>query len=264
MLVSLWAPSVHFSREADRRTRCRNNLHQLAIAFACYEDAHGVYPPGFTTNVARGQATAEVAWGTFVLPFIEEASLYRQYDFNRPAWDGANLTLSQRYIQQYECPSQGTGNKIVELGGKKLALTSYQPCWGSHPAKQQGLCGRNSSVSIRHIRDGASQTFCLAEVLSADKAGVPRRCDRPIPNFWAGAARKARCPVVWVGSGTQLPMNTILPGFRSAVFGSRHRGGAFFALCDGQVRFISENVDFTTYQALSTVRGAEVIDDRDY
>ena len=52
------------------------------------------------------------------------------------------------------------------------------------------------------------------------------------------------------------------------VFGSRHSGGAFFALCDGSIRFIYDTVDSAnpdsvpyrpgTYQALSTRAGGEV------
>lgn len=41
--------------------------------------------------------------------------------------------------------------------------------------------------------------------------------------------------------------------------GSYHVGGAQFALGDGSVRFISQNINMTTYRALSTRAGAEVI-----
>ncbi len=41
-------------------------------------------------------------------------------------------------------------------------------------------------------------------------------------------------------------------------FRSAHTGGAHFALADGSVQFISENVDQTLYQALSTRAGGEV------
>jgi uncharacterized protein DUF1559 len=47
-------------------------------------------------------------------------------------------------------------------------------------------------------------------------------------------------------------------------FNSKHEGGGFFLFCDGQVRFLSENIDTTTYRSLSTVMGNELIDDEDY
>jgi len=54
-----------------------------------------------------------------------------------------------------------------------------------------------------------------------------------------------------------------LAGYQSG-FGTRHEGGAFFAFVDGQVRFISENIDFRTYRHLLTASGREVVDDSDY
>ena len=40
---------------------------------------------------------------------------------------------------------------------------------------------------------------------------------------------------------------------------SRHTGGAQFTLCDGSVRFISENVDQGTYQSLGSKSGGEAV-----
>ena len=40
---------------------------------------------------------------------------------------------------------------------------------------------------------------------------------------------------------------------------SRHSGGASFALADGSVKFISQNIDLGIYRALATIQGGEVI-----
>ena len=42
-------------------------------------------------------------------------------------------------------------------------------------------------------------------------------------------------------------------------FGSYHIGGAQYTLCDGSVRFISENVDLNLYRSLGTRAGGEVV-----
>jgi prepilin-type N-terminal cleavage/methylation domain-containing protein len=42
-------------------------------------------------------------------------------------------------------------------------------------------------------------------------------------------------------------------------YGSTHTAGAHFVMCDGAVRFISDNVDAATFQALGTPAGRETI-----
>jgi len=42
---------------------------------------------------------------------------------------------------------------------------------------------------------------------------------------------------------------------------SRHVGGVHLLLCDGSTRFVSENVDMSTWQAIATKAGSEVIGD---
>ena len=39
---------------------------------------------------------------------------------------------------------------------------------------------------------------------------------------------------------------------------SRHPGGVQCALCDGSVRFVSDNIALDTWRALSTSQGGEV------
>ena len=42
-------------------------------------------------------------------------------------------------------------------------------------------------------------------------------------------------------------------------FKSMHKGGAQFAFCDGSVQFLSENIDYITYQRLGDRRDGEPI-----
>ena len=45
------------------------------------------------------------------------------------------------------------------------------------------------------------------------------------------------------------------------VYSSRHTGGAQFLLCDGSVRFVSENVDNAIWRGVATRAGGEVLGD---
>ena len=49
-----------------------------------------------------------------------------------------------------------------------------------------------------------------------------------------------------------------------STFASKHEGGAFFLMCDGQVRFLSENLDMRVWRGLSTIANNEVLDDEDF
>ena len=40
---------------------------------------------------------------------------------------------------------------------------------------------------------------------------------------------------------------------------SRHAGGVNVALCDGSVRFVSNNIDLFTWTALTSIAGGEVV-----
>src|SRR4029079_6743243 len=47
VLASLLLPAVQRAREAARRTKCINNIRQIALASHNYLSAHRVYPPGY-------------------------------------------------------------------------------------------------------------------------------------------------------------------------------------------------------------------------
>lgn len=58
--------------------------------------------------------------------------------------------------------------------------------------------------------------------------------------------------------------NTFIPSWsggthRVSNFRSFHPAGAQFTFCDGSVQFLAETIDMTTYQALSTMQGREVV-----
>jgi prepilin-type processing-associated H-X9-DG protein len=67
---------------------------------------------------------------------------------------------------------------------------------------------------------------------------------------------------------TPVPINYLTPATgrdieihnRLCAFGSAHTGGANFAFADASVRFLSEQINVASLQALSTRAGGEVID----
>jgi len=107
LFLLILSPAVSGDRVAARRTQCRNNIHQLAIALANYEEVHGTFPPAVTYGP---DGRAMHGWGVNLLPYIEEAPLYREYDHTKP-WDHPdNAEVVSTYLEQYECPlAHGSG-----------------------------------------------------------------------------------------------------------------------------------------------------------
>ena len=140
ILIALLLPAVQQAREAARRSTCRNNLKQIGVALHSYNETFGVFPYS-AENAPRavvaggygdGNVTNHRGW-ICLLPYIDEASLYNQFDLNAATgvWLGdgncnqtpltgrtlagttaeitANVTLGGTVIGAYICPSDPGG-----------------------------------------------------------------------------------------------------------------------------------------------------------
>jgi prepilin-type N-terminal cleavage/methylation domain-containing protein len=92
ILIGLLIPAIQKVREAANRSKCQNNLKQLALALHGYHDATGVLPPagkgyGFCTSAAGGNGDKTIlnmsGW-ILVLPYLEQGGIYNQLNLNAP------------------------------------------------------------------------------------------------------------------------------------------------------------------------------------
>jgi len=72
VLIALLLPAVQQAREAARRTQCKNNLKQIGLACHNFHDVYGNFPPGLPDD-----DTDNWSWGTYILPYIEQAPLFK-------------------------------------------------------------------------------------------------------------------------------------------------------------------------------------------
>ncbi|MES2793831.1 MAG: DUF1559 domain-containing protein [Planctomycetota bacterium] len=293
VLISLLLPAVQQAREAARRSQCKNNLKQIGLALHNYNDPHGVMPPGSIVLInaaGTGAGGHGWTWHASILPFIDQGNLYNaiggapdgmgyeQGDQNSPK----QLKIRDTIISVFWCPSQPdvrtgsqknlyqpsnyNGNMGTRIGDGSddclsgsvatIAEMSTKP-WGC--MNGNGIFFVSSGVRYRDVTDGLSNTIFVSE--------VPDTGGNAMDKFDAGCDRRA---VFATGAESNPPTemseyliaaegNDPINGGAEEAAGSWHVGGAHFVFGDGSVRFLSENMNMPTYQAISTRSGGEVV-----
>jgi prepilin-type processing-associated H-X9-DG protein len=259
ILVALLLPAVQQAREAARRSSCKNNLKQIGLAMHNYHETHGAFPPGIVDRLGNWSDRCSFmsngdplpnndfrawGWGTFLLPFLEQPALYEQLNPNGCRMPNAEAiypglgALLQTPLSIYRCPSDG-GDDIINY--HQNYTTSNYPI-----SFQIGF--PNSRVRFRDIEDGTSNTFMHAE----------RRFKRdPDGDRYTGAMAWGRSnntdAAYHFRSGPQINYRPTPhtnggfgtdPGCVRHVVSSPHTGGSHFLMCDGAVRFVSENIAY--------------------
>jgi len=188
ILIALLLPAIHAARESARRAKCKNNLKQIALAIAQYEEAHEVLPPGNSSP----SAPASHGWSTFtkLLPFLEQEPLYDAIDFSQraysdqppAAWVAVNAPYTYQRLSVFRCPSdnlrlggesvQGT---YVEFPGCNYGVSQgpiiIQDGLGVNPVPERCFYGpfRGGDafrcISLARVRDGLSNTLSVSERL---------------------------------------------------------------------------------------------------
>ena len=83
ILIALLLPAVQQAREAARRTQCRSNLKNIALAIMNYEEQNTTFPPGNITMGPCCGTRSLTTWAISILPMLEQSNLYGRYNFNR-------------------------------------------------------------------------------------------------------------------------------------------------------------------------------------
>ena len=102
VLVALMLPAVRRARPAARRSQCKNNLKQIALALYNYEAEYHALPPAYTVD-ADGKPLH--SWRTLILPYLDQQRLYETIDLSKPWDDPANAEACATGISIYHCPS---------------------------------------------------------------------------------------------------------------------------------------------------------------
>ena len=128
ILLALLLPAVQMARESARKTQCQNNLRQIGLALHNYHDTYSCYPAGWIgVNVAAGtldQAGLNGwAWGSKLLPMLDQAPLYNKIRFPLAMTDPGNADVRVAPLSVFRCPSDIAGPRWTIKTDDGTALT---------------------------------------------------------------------------------------------------------------------------------------------
>lgn len=272
LLLALFLPAVQMVREAARRTQCRNNLHQLGIALANYEESHRVFPPSSTTSIELGVWSSNPAahhvhsWASLLFPYLEQGNLAGTIRYDVSALDPANYNVASTRVPIYRCPSfigpdYSTHPAYIKLFDK-YALRNYVAIGSSNVGTlwldPNGVMYAQSGTKVRDIGDGTSQTLLVAEtrepkaavwIDGSTAAMATHRYDAGNhPSYEAPGHALNHTPYYVDGTGIDAEYGP----------SSQHTGGAHHLFADGSVRFLLNGIHELVYDALATRNGGEV------
>jgi type II secretory pathway pseudopilin PulG len=280
VLVALLLPAVQAAREAARRSTCKNNLKQIGLAIHNFADAYNQLPPG---AVLQPGGINQGSVYVYLLPYLEQSTLYNAYNLSQTNIDNATLPgtstpIGSTVLPTLVCPSESRPSQYFGFAAHNYAASRGPTALFDNPAclcttfqwtplveapldDPNNFAGPFTRVGTRarfaDVTDGLTNTIFFGEVRAA--------CSEHAQNGWATTNN---------GNGycsTLIPINfntcnanaadpcnrpcnwTTEVGFKAA-----HVGGAHFLLGDGSVRFLSENINFLTYQYLGAKNDGQV------
>lgn len=162
-------------------------------------------------------------WQTALLPYVDQAELYERINLEVP-WDAPENAEALATIVPAYTDSRMKPEQQLDSSG--MALSRY--------AGNGLVLNAGPGLRLTSIKDGTSNTFLAGDVNAHFKP-------------WGH-------PVNW--RDPALGINHSPDGF-----GGPWEGGAHLLFADGAVRFVSENIDQQTLNALATPDGGEPVGD---
>lgn len=270
VLAALLMPAIQMAREAARRTQCINNLDQCATGMISYDGKHQYLPPSRSMGRDKFGNARIFNWVYPILPYLDSNQLYNEIR-------AAGLSDEDVGIETLVCPSainlssksplsyvvNGGRANVNDAGNDKYNFDWIEngvlidkgialPATGdpSYAAINRLLQSRHTLSTVAKY-DGQSMTILLSENNNVQD--------------WRLAPAEQFGQILWFDDATVTPVRANenkkvdVATFQSNILYARpsswHPGGYIAAFCDGNVRFLSEDLDYRVYGVLMSSRG---------
>ena len=190
ILIGLLLPAVQKVREAAARTKCQNNLKQLGLAMHGYHDVQQKFPRNY--RQVGGNAWEALSASYAILPYIEQAPLYAQFEANITNWGTTYNTLMNTKLSVFLCPSaqtapaRGTHPQGWDGPGSNYAWSSgsrTEVLWVGNSLN--GMLANQVDRNMASVTDGLSNTLLASEILNG--SGLTGSTGKyPFDIFYAG------------------------------------------------------------------------------
>lgn len=271
ILMGLLLPAVQKVRAAAARSKCANNLKQLALGNHTREESLKSFTPGarsIPTDVLQGTPNTwylDSSWAVYITPYIEQEVWYKNLNLSNGSgnicfMDNSNaVERTKLSMATFSCPADV--GAVLDSSSAPRWRANYVANWGNgNYGNPNGPFGFKKGIKSDDVTDGLSNTLMFSETLIVNNATTVSDIQ-----VGAGGQTFTTGPVAspFTPNSKNLDIFVTLPATDANILAqslgarSKHTGGVNVAMCDGSVRFYSDEVTPAVWNNISTRAGKE-------